>query len=217
MGRPVTLFTGQWADLPLETLCKKARDFGYDGLELACWGDHFEVDKALADDAYCTRKRELLEKHDLKLFAISNHLVGQAVLDNIDARHKSILPEYVWGDGDPAGVALLFDRAAQLEKVLQLFLGERGPFKGRAFLFRHFSGLSLNCVYSRREEWEQRCGGQKLAVHWWSGNSLQCPEPLWPPCDWLGSRSNELLPQSSSSPNTARSQWRICWGSRPCS
>lgn len=104
MSRPVTLFTGQWADLPLETLCGKAREFGYDGLELACWGDHFEVDKALSDDSYCTRKRELLEKYDLKLFAISNHLVGQAVLDNIDARHKSILPDYVWGDGDPAGV-----------------------------------------------------------------------------------------------------------------
>ncbi|MCA8991183.1 MAG: TIM barrel protein [Planctomycetaceae bacterium] len=104
MARPVTLFTGQWADLPLETLCKKAKEFGYDGLELACWGDHFEVDKALADDTYCARKRDLLERHDLKLFAISNHLVGQAVCDNIDIRHKSILPDYVWGDGDPAGV-----------------------------------------------------------------------------------------------------------------
>ncbi|MDA1016405.1 MAG: sugar phosphate isomerase/epimerase [Planctomycetota bacterium] len=104
MARPVTLFTGQWADLKLEELCRKARDFGYDGLELACWGDHFEVDKALSDDTYCAKKRELLKKHDLQLFAISNHLVGQAVLDNIDARHKSILPEYVWGDGDPAGV-----------------------------------------------------------------------------------------------------------------
>lgn len=104
MARPVTLFTGQWADLALEDLCKKARDFGYDGLELACWGDHFEVDKALSDDGYCARKRELLDRHDLKLFSISNHLVGQAVLDNIDARHQSILPEYVWGDGDPAGV-----------------------------------------------------------------------------------------------------------------
>ncbi|MCA9055135.1 MAG: sugar phosphate isomerase/epimerase, partial [Planctomycetaceae bacterium] len=83
MGRPVTLFTGQWADLSLEELCKKAAEFGYDGLELACWGDHFEVDKALSDDTYCARKRDLLEKHDLKLFAISNHLVGQAVLDNI--------------------------------------------------------------------------------------------------------------------------------------
>lgn len=57
MGRPVTLFTGQWADLKLEDLCKKAKDFGYDGLELACWGDHFEVDKALSDDTYCARKR----------------------------------------------------------------------------------------------------------------------------------------------------------------
>ncbi len=104
MARPVTLFTGQWADLPLEEMCRKAKEFGYDGVELACWGDHFEVDKALADDGYCQRKRELLEKYDLQLFAISNHLVGQAVLDPIDQRHKTILPDYVWGDGDPAGV-----------------------------------------------------------------------------------------------------------------
>lgn len=110
MARPVTLFTGQWADLKLEELCKKAKDFGYDGLELACWGDHFEVQKALSDDTYCARKRELLEKYDLQLFAISNHLVGQAVLDTIDARHKAILPDYVWGDGNPAKVN---DRAAE--------------------------------------------------------------------------------------------------------
>ena len=62
MARAVTLFTGQWADLTLEELCRKAADFGFDGLELACWGDHFEVDKALSDDTYCARKRELLEK-----------------------------------------------------------------------------------------------------------------------------------------------------------
>ena len=104
MARPVTLFTGQWADMPIEDLARKARDFGYQGLELACWGDHFEVDKALADDGYCAARRELLEKYDLQLFAISNHLVGQAVCDVIDERHKSILPPYVWGDGDPAGV-----------------------------------------------------------------------------------------------------------------
>ncbi len=104
MARPVTLFTGQWADLPLETLARKAREFGYDGLELACWGDHFEVDKALSDSSYCKKKRELLEKNDLQVFAISNHLVGQAVCDNIDERHKSILPAHVWGDGKPEGV-----------------------------------------------------------------------------------------------------------------
>lgn len=104
MPRPVTLFTGQWADLKLEDLCRKAKEFGYDGLELACWGDHFEVDKALSDDGYCKRKRDLLDKYDLKLFAISNHLVGQAVCDNIDSRHKSILTPAIWGDGKPEGV-----------------------------------------------------------------------------------------------------------------
>ena len=102
MKRPVTLFTGQWADLPLETLCEKAKAFGYDGLELACWGDHFEVDKA--DEKYCNEKLALLGKYGLKVFAISTHLVGQAVSDRIDERHKNILPDYVWGDGDPEGV-----------------------------------------------------------------------------------------------------------------
>ena len=104
MARKVTLFTGQWADLPLEQLCKKAKAFGYDGLELACWGDHFEPDKALADKDYCKRKRELLKDHGLDCFAISTHLVGQAVCDRIDERHKAILPPDVWGDGDPEGV-----------------------------------------------------------------------------------------------------------------
>lgn len=102
MSRPVTLFTGQWADLPLETLCKKAKSFGYNGLELACWGDHFEVDKA--DEQYCKEKLALLDRYGLKVYAISTHLVGQAVSDRIDERHKSILPDYIWGDGNPEGV-----------------------------------------------------------------------------------------------------------------
>src|SRR4030042_4655416 len=104
MARPVTLFTGQWADLTLEELASKAAGWGYDGLELACWGDHFDVDMALKDDGYCKAKQELLKKNGLKVFAISTHLVGQAVCDNIDERHKSILPPDVWGDGEPEGV-----------------------------------------------------------------------------------------------------------------
>ncbi len=104
MSRLVTLFTGQWADLPIEDMCRKTRDFGYNGIELACWGDHFEVDKALSDDGYCGQKRELLAKYDLQCEAISAHLVGQAVCDPIDERHKGILPDYVWGDGNPDGV-----------------------------------------------------------------------------------------------------------------
>jgi len=104
MARPVTLFTGQWADLKLVQLCKKAKKFGYDGLELACWGDHFEVDRALAEKDYCKKKWQTLQANGMACFAISNHLVGQAVCDNIDERHKSILPEHVWGDGKPEGV-----------------------------------------------------------------------------------------------------------------
>ncbi len=104
MPRPVTLFTGQWADLPLETLAQKVSEWGFDGLELACWGDHFEVDKALEKDSYVREKRDLLEKYNLQCFAISNHLVGQCVCDPIDNRHKAILPPRLWGDGDPEGV-----------------------------------------------------------------------------------------------------------------
>ncbi|MHC4624627.1 MAG: sugar phosphate isomerase/epimerase family protein [Planctomycetota bacterium] len=110
MARPVTLFTGQWADLPLEELAKKAAGWGYDGLELACWGDHFDVDQALKDDKYCKAKRDLLQKHGLEVFAISTHLVGQCVCDNIDARHKAILPPDVWGEGEAEKVR---KRAAQ--------------------------------------------------------------------------------------------------------
>ena len=104
MPRPVTLFTGQWADLPLATLAQKVSQWGFDGLELACWGDHFEVDKALENDRYVREKRDLLEQHNLKCWAISNHLVGQCVCDPIDTRHKAILPPRLWGDGDAEGV-----------------------------------------------------------------------------------------------------------------
>jgi sugar phosphate isomerase/epimerase len=105
MARPVTLFTGQWADLPFDTICAKAKSFGYDGVEIACWGDHFEVDKALDSDAYIRSRRDILEKHGLQCFAISTHLVGQCVCDDpIDERHKGILPSRIWGDGKPEGV-----------------------------------------------------------------------------------------------------------------
>jgi sugar phosphate isomerase/epimerase len=104
MPRPVTLFTGQWADLPFETMCAKAAEFGYDGIELACWGDHFDVAQAAHDDGYCANRWQILADHSLACYAISNHLVGQAVCDHIDDRHRAILPDRVWGDGDSEGV-----------------------------------------------------------------------------------------------------------------
>ncbi len=104
MPRPVTLFTGQWADLPFATLCEKAKSFGYDGLEIACWGDHFDVERALSEDNYIQGRWDILNKHGLKCYAISNHLVGQAVCDRIDERHQGIVPPRVWGDGKEDGV-----------------------------------------------------------------------------------------------------------------
>ncbi len=104
MTRPITLFTGQWADLPLEEVAELAAGWGYDGLEIACWGDH--LDPWRWDDAdYVRGKLDLLERHGLQLFTISNHLKGQAVCDDpIDERHRGIVSDAVWGDGDPEGV-----------------------------------------------------------------------------------------------------------------
>jgi sugar phosphate isomerase/epimerase len=104
MARPVTLFTGQWADLTFDVICQKARAFGYDGIEIPCWGDHLDVSRAAKDKAYCDTRREILARHGLKTWAISNHLAGQAVCDQIDERHKAILPPRLWGDGKPEGV-----------------------------------------------------------------------------------------------------------------
>ena len=104
MARPITLFTGQWADLPFEEVARLAAGWGYDGLEIACWGDHLDPWR-WDDEEYVAGRLEILERHGLKVWAISNHLKGQAVCDDpIDQRHRDILPDVVWGDGDPEGV-----------------------------------------------------------------------------------------------------------------
>lgn len=105
MARPITLFTGQWADLPFAEVARLAADWGYQGLEIACWGDHLDVARAAEDDNYVADRREILDRHGLSVYAISNHLTGQAVCDDpIDVRHREILSGRVWGDGDPEGV-----------------------------------------------------------------------------------------------------------------
>lgn len=102
---PVTLFTGQWADMPFEELAQRASEWGYDGLEIAASGDHLDLKRADEDDAYVQSRLDILDKYGLKVWAISNHLGGQAVCDDpIDFRHQAILRDYVWGDGDGEGV-----------------------------------------------------------------------------------------------------------------
>lgn len=100
MARPVTLFTGQWADLTFEDICKKASDWGYEGLEIACWGDHMEVRKASDDPSYVEGKKKTLEKHGLKCWAISSHLAGQCIGDLYDERLDAFVPDEVKGKPD---------------------------------------------------------------------------------------------------------------------
>ncbi|MBQ1442840.1 MAG: sugar phosphate isomerase/epimerase [Renibacterium sp.] len=115
MSRPITLFTGQWADLPFEEVARRASEWGFDGLEIACWGDHLDVWRAAEDDAYLQDRLDILERHRLKVYAISNHLNGQAVCDDpIDERHQGIVSARVWGDGEPEGVR---QRAAEELKM----------------------------------------------------------------------------------------------------
>lgn len=97
MPRPVTLFTGQWADLPLEVMAQKAKEFGYDGLELACWGGHFDIERGARDKSYCDSIRELLGKYGLGVWAISAHLQGQMVLDHLDSRTDAWVPPHLAG------------------------------------------------------------------------------------------------------------------------
>lgn len=123
VSHPVTLFTGQWADLPLEEVARLAAEWGYDGLEIAASGDHLDLARADADDAYLRSRLEILDRHGLRVWAISNHLAGQAVCDDpIDFRHRAIVRPYIWGDGDPEGVrqraAEDMQRAARVARKL---------------------------------------------------------------------------------------------------
>jgi len=92
MSRPVTLFSGQWADLPFETFLTKVKSFGYDGVEIACWGDHLDVRKAASDPAYLAERQALLSKYGLKCWTLGAHLAGQCVGDQADPRLDNFAP-----------------------------------------------------------------------------------------------------------------------------
>jgi sugar phosphate isomerase/epimerase len=150
MARPVTLFTGQWADIPLAELLPRVKQMGYDGVELACWGDHFDVQAALNEPGYVEGRWELLKKHDLACYAISAHLVGQAVCDLIDERHQCILPPHVWGDGEAEGVrqraaAELADTGRACRKFLDAgksYMASKPAGSGKAVV-NGFTGSSI--------------------------------------------------------------------------
>lgn len=98
MARPITIFTGQWADLPFEEMCKTASEMGYEGLELATWGNHINAKKAAEDMDYVTEIKDTLKRYGLNAWAISVHLCGQLVGDVYDARHNNFAPATVAND-----------------------------------------------------------------------------------------------------------------------
>jgi sugar phosphate isomerase/epimerase len=164
MSRHVTLFTGQWADLPLEQLAPLAARMGYDGVELACWGDHFDVEAAAGSKKYVREKWQLLKAHGLGCWAVSNHLVGQAVCDLIDERHKAILPPSVWGDGDPEGVRRrAAKRLALTARAARAFFDAepgRSPGDRSPAVVNGFTGSSIwHSIYAfpptSQEYWEK--------------------------------------------------------------
>lgn len=132
MTRPVALFTGPFADLPLEELAPLAAEWGFQGLELCCWGDHLEVQRALSEPEYCPNKLELLRRCELELFVLSNHRVAQAVCDPIDTRHYALVPDYVWGDGNPEGIRerAVEEMIATVRVAHQLGVGVVAGFTG---------------------------------------------------------------------------------------
>lgn len=100
MARPKTLVSGQWADLPFEEFCGKAAGFGYDGVEIACWGDHMDVRAAASDLSYVAGRQAILERHGLKAWALAAHLAGQCVGDPWDPRLDNFAPASVKGKPD---------------------------------------------------------------------------------------------------------------------
>ncbi len=150
MSRMLALFTGPWTDLPLEAVAAKASEWGYNALDLACWGEHFAVQRALAEPAYCRSILQLLEQHELTLVSLSNHVVGQAVADRLDHRHQESLPEWVWGDGSPEGVAgrasqEMIDTARAAQQLgISLVIGATGsPFIAMHFGVPHASAAII--------------------------------------------------------------------------
>ncbi len=110
MPRAVTLASGPWTDVSLESLAQQASDWGYQAIELCCWGEHFEVQRAVSEADYCQKKLDRLARYELSVPVLDSHHVGQAVGDVVDGRHKTMLPDYVWGDGNVAEVS---QRAAE--------------------------------------------------------------------------------------------------------
>lgn len=117
--RPVTLTTGQWADLPFDELCVLAKQMGYEGLEIACWGNGLNIDRALTDPDYIPWIKDNLAKNGLVCRAISTHIIGQCVGDAPDPRLNNFAPAHL--ADNPEGIrAWAIDQMKKSAQVAEM-------------------------------------------------------------------------------------------------
>jgi hypothetical protein len=107
MPRPVTLFTGQWADLaPAKSSRRSSKAMGYDGVGTRLLGRPLRRrSRAARRGNYVPRQvGAARSEHGLTCHAVSSHL-GRPGRLRPDRRAPPGHPAPdVWGDGDPEGV-----------------------------------------------------------------------------------------------------------------
>lgn len=127
--RIISICSGQFGDLPLEELCQTMSGIGYEGLELATQA-HIDVNRIVTEPAYREEFTATLARYNLKIGAISAHLMGQCVGDNWDPRLDNFAPAAVKGNPDAIRAWAIEGmkttaKAAQMlgVKVVTCFLG----------------------------------------------------------------------------------------------
>ncbi|MHC1773716.1 MAG: sugar phosphate isomerase/epimerase family protein [Flexilinea sp.] len=91
MKKKITICSAQFGDLPLNELCRLMHGIGYEGLELACQS-HIDVDKVVSSTSYREEFQAVLNQYEMKIGAISAHLMGQCIGDRYDSRLDYFAP-----------------------------------------------------------------------------------------------------------------------------
>ena len=108
MARPVTLFTGQWADLPLEELCQKARTGATTASSSPAGATTSTSARPRPTRPMSANSKRLLAKYGLQVLGDRNHLAGQCVVRRGRPALDGFAPDAV--KGKPRGQAQLGDR-----------------------------------------------------------------------------------------------------------
>ncbi|RLG08992.1 MAG: sugar phosphate isomerase/epimerase, partial [Thaumarchaeota archaeon] len=91
----IGIFTVLYNEEPLEKVLKYVSSLGYEAVELAAWkgSNHLDLDKVLSGGA--GELRRLVEKYNMIISGLSNHLEGQLILGPHDESTD------IWYKGTP--------------------------------------------------------------------------------------------------------------------